>query len=355
MTVPESVIAAEDASALENSAEQLSLKSPMTGWLTKIGGHGISRNWRKRYFVLHAEEASLYYFKSPEDQVPAGVIYLPDFTHIEVDETCKKSKYCWKLSAKMTDAISAPVCVVGVEAIVLDKKSGGPSMNLSSADQQPSSIDDDAKDIAGDKGAFPSRIYFAYADSLNECQDWINAIKPFLGSSIRERQVKVKSQLFESLVADIPASVSLQVPEEVSFNVPPTPLDMVDYLMPPPTPPVDAPSPLRSATHSSLVVDATQEIVGGQHAAAVLIAHSESKEANEEGPITSPSVGYKVSSLYTKMADLDLQMKDLESKSKEDLKVLHDTFRMAYAMLQREVVRVKDNTQQPPQSQEVKN
>lgn len=40
------------------------------GWLTKLGGHGIKKNWRQRWFVL--KDFCLYYFKTPDVRLCAA-------------------------------------------------------------------------------------------------------------------------------------------------------------------------------------------------------------------------------------------------------------------------------------------
>jgi len=44
------------ASSFEGAAKR--------GWLTKLGGQGFKKNWRKRWFIL--EDNYLYYYKTPE-------------------------------------------------------------------------------------------------------------------------------------------------------------------------------------------------------------------------------------------------------------------------------------------------
>lgn len=50
----------EQAEALNRTAIQLKGSALKVGWLTKEGGKGLKKNWKKRLFILHGEY--LYYF-----------------------------------------------------------------------------------------------------------------------------------------------------------------------------------------------------------------------------------------------------------------------------------------------------
>jgi hypothetical protein len=49
----------------------------MKGWLTKLGGQGIKKNWRKRWFVL--DHHYIFYYTSEKDKKPVGVLCLADY------------------------------------------------------------------------------------------------------------------------------------------------------------------------------------------------------------------------------------------------------------------------------------
>jgi len=57
------------------------------GYLTKMGGSGIQRNWRRRFFTLkqinNDQEFSVSYFKTNTDKQPLGVIQLSEYTSVE--------------------------------------------------------------------------------------------------------------------------------------------------------------------------------------------------------------------------------------------------------------------------------
>ncbi|KJE94451.1 hypothetical protein, variant [Capsaspora owczarzaki ATCC 30864] len=48
------------------------------GYLSKLGGSGLRKNWRRRWFVL--TNCCLFYYKSPEDQFALGKIAMPGYT-----------------------------------------------------------------------------------------------------------------------------------------------------------------------------------------------------------------------------------------------------------------------------------
>ena len=83
-----------DTITFENVPEELkvpcnTIRNPdCTGWLTKLGGSGLTpRNWRKRWFVLKGED--LYYYKSSFDCYALGKIYVPKYA-IDLDTDIKK-------------------------------------------------------------------------------------------------------------------------------------------------------------------------------------------------------------------------------------------------------------------------
>eukprot|EP00999_Lentomonas_sp_LEN2_P001891 NODE_302_length_1681_cov_86.588803_g271_i0.p1 GENE.NODE_302_length_1681_cov_86.588803_g271_i0~~NODE_302_length_1681_cov_86.588803_g271_i0.p1 ORF type:complete len:525 (-),score=111.26 NODE_302_length_1681_cov_86.588803_g271_i0:52-1626(-) len=71
-----------------------------SGWLTKQGGSGFKKNWRRRWFVL--DDNYMYYYKTPEDREPAGIISLDQFDSCTKasDDECRRSKFCWRLGSK---------------------------------------------------------------------------------------------------------------------------------------------------------------------------------------------------------------------------------------------------------------
>ncbi|GAM26659.1 hypothetical protein SAMD00019534_098340 [Acytostelium subglobosum LB1] len=58
------------------------------GYLKKLGGKGISKNWRRRYFVL-TESGILYYFKQRNSTEPVGAVDLSQYTKCFKDNTKK--------------------------------------------------------------------------------------------------------------------------------------------------------------------------------------------------------------------------------------------------------------------------
>ena len=89
----------QDIITLDNVPEELkvpcnTIRNPdCTGWLTKLGGSGLTpRNWRKRWFVLKGED--LYYYKSSFDFFALGKIYVPKYA-VDIDtEIKKKHSFC---------------------------------------------------------------------------------------------------------------------------------------------------------------------------------------------------------------------------------------------------------------------
>eukprot|EP01103_Thecamoeba_quadrilineata_P012386 TRINITY_DN3187_c0_g1_i1.p1 TRINITY_DN3187_c0_g1~~TRINITY_DN3187_c0_g1_i1.p1 ORF type:complete len:789 (-),score=103.91 TRINITY_DN3187_c0_g1_i1:70-2436(-) len=70
-----------------------------TGFLTKLGGNGLKKNWRTRWFVLTNQQPfgpRLYYFKNPQDNIVAGIIPLADYEDIS---QYSLRKYCLKLNS----------------------------------------------------------------------------------------------------------------------------------------------------------------------------------------------------------------------------------------------------------------
>lgn len=56
------------------------------------------KNWKKRYFLL--KDNFLYYFKTPKDSCPNGVILLNDCIISEVSESDIKKKYAFSITAR---------------------------------------------------------------------------------------------------------------------------------------------------------------------------------------------------------------------------------------------------------------
>lgn len=48
--------------------------SRLCGYLNKLGNRTILRTFRKRWFVFNENNCKLYYYKSPQDQIPLGEI-----------------------------------------------------------------------------------------------------------------------------------------------------------------------------------------------------------------------------------------------------------------------------------------
>lgn len=49
------------------------LRKLITGWLTKLGGSGLTpKNWRRRWFVV--KDGMVYYYKTPSDDVVSFVV-----------------------------------------------------------------------------------------------------------------------------------------------------------------------------------------------------------------------------------------------------------------------------------------
>lgn len=49
----------------------------LSGWLTKLGGSGLTpKNWRRRWFVL--KDNTVYYYKTPSDRKVSQKLHLQD-------------------------------------------------------------------------------------------------------------------------------------------------------------------------------------------------------------------------------------------------------------------------------------
>lgn len=75
----------------------LSLKNAKKqGWMWKEGGAGVSKNWKRRFFILESEY--LYYYDEEVAKKPKGLIHLPEYTLIElVSEKESTKKNCFRL------------------------------------------------------------------------------------------------------------------------------------------------------------------------------------------------------------------------------------------------------------------
>ncbi|EGG25000.1 hypothetical protein DFA_03246 [Cavenderia fasciculata] len=62
------------------------------GYLKKLGGSGISKNWRKRFFIL-TESGILYYFKHRTSNEPVGCVDLSQYTKVFKDPSKKNLFY----------------------------------------------------------------------------------------------------------------------------------------------------------------------------------------------------------------------------------------------------------------------
>jgi len=62
------------------------------GYLKKLGGKGISKNWRKRFFLL-TNSGILYYFKHRTSSEPVGAVDLSEYTKIYKDKTKKRNYF----------------------------------------------------------------------------------------------------------------------------------------------------------------------------------------------------------------------------------------------------------------------
>ncbi|KAM9973424.1 hypothetical protein ACTFIW_010513 [Dictyostelium discoideum] len=69
-----------------NSIKDQALKY---GYLKKLGGKGISKNWKKRFFIL-TKSGIFYYFKHRTSKEPVGIINLEEYTKIYKDKSKKK-------------------------------------------------------------------------------------------------------------------------------------------------------------------------------------------------------------------------------------------------------------------------
>jgi len=70
---------------------QLFTNAEKKGWLTKQGGR--IKTWKRRWFIL--SDNCLYYFKSPKDSEPCGIIPLENLL---VEEIPGKGKYMFSLT-----------------------------------------------------------------------------------------------------------------------------------------------------------------------------------------------------------------------------------------------------------------
>ncbi|CAL1266415.1 unnamed protein product [Larinioides sclopetarius] len=71
-----------------NSSKQIENKeySMLCGYLNKLGNRAILKTFRKRWFVFSEDSCKLYYYRSPQDQVPLGEIDISQATFtFEVD------------------------------------------------------------------------------------------------------------------------------------------------------------------------------------------------------------------------------------------------------------------------------
>ncbi|XP_033640520.1 uncharacterized protein LOC117300807 isoform X1 [Asterias rubens] len=63
-------------------------KPVMSGYLHKLGGAGMIRTWKKRWFVLKHDNC-LYYYKTEEDVEPLGAIVLCNYTVVKARDVGK--------------------------------------------------------------------------------------------------------------------------------------------------------------------------------------------------------------------------------------------------------------------------
>lgn len=108
----------------------------------------------------------MYYYKTPSDLSPVGSIFLPHFTQIERDMS-RPLQYCWRLSS---------------------------SLNLTAAGS-PVQEDPTELDTEDTTTATQSRVYFAYADSEKDMQEWIDAVKPLLSLGDHEQPPALPEEL----------------------------------------------------------------------------------------------------------------------------------------------------------------
>ena len=71
--------------------EDLKTRTAFDGWMYKLGGRGIKQNWRRRWFVLTYDKY-LYYYKTPQDATPTGVITLADYEDVTIENE-KKNRF----------------------------------------------------------------------------------------------------------------------------------------------------------------------------------------------------------------------------------------------------------------------
>eukprot|EP01119_Soliformovum_irregulare_P012251 TRINITY_DN3170_c0_g1_i5.p1 TRINITY_DN3170_c0_g1~~TRINITY_DN3170_c0_g1_i5.p1 ORF type:complete len:692 (-),score=166.49 TRINITY_DN3170_c0_g1_i5:1379-3454(-) len=79
----------------KNNPDVRSMENPQrAGWLVKEGH--LVKNWKKRWFVL--KDGFLFYFRTPEDMEPMGIVPLRDGILKKVPESDKQ--FCFKLCPK---------------------------------------------------------------------------------------------------------------------------------------------------------------------------------------------------------------------------------------------------------------
>ncbi|KAF2070757.1 hypothetical protein CYY_007920 [Polysphondylium violaceum] len=78
--------------AMDVSYDTLTEQIKKYGYLKKLGGKGISKNWRKRFFIL-TNSGILYYFKHRTSSEAVGAVDLAEYTKIYKDKTKKRNYF----------------------------------------------------------------------------------------------------------------------------------------------------------------------------------------------------------------------------------------------------------------------
>ncbi|PIK58152.1 hypothetical protein BSL78_04952 [Apostichopus japonicus] len=75
-----------------NSPNQDLFKPIKTGYMHKLGGQGMLKNWKKRWFVLK-HDGCLYYYKTQEDVDPLGAVVLTNYTLVRARDAGKSHSF----------------------------------------------------------------------------------------------------------------------------------------------------------------------------------------------------------------------------------------------------------------------
>lgn len=75
-----------------NSPNQDLYKPIKTGYMHKLGGQGMLKNWKKRWFVLK-HDGCLYYYKTKDEIDPLGAVVLTNYTLVKARDAGKQHAF----------------------------------------------------------------------------------------------------------------------------------------------------------------------------------------------------------------------------------------------------------------------